>query len=559
LFKLKDDVEFNLKLNYLYDKLRQNFYSFNEMYLLDDTVSYFEQLDNINRPKSLGAEVEINVNKENYYLNNSFRLGLNEDLSTATLSTFDNSQSQRLKSTYQNFENEFSIAKVKDRVVLDYFFYITSDRSPQNLTISPFQAPGVLQFPDPISKVIQEVYIPSLYLNNSIGIKTGKRLIQHYKFGMSWQNQKLNSDLNAYSLSQSLITNDIKNRLNWNRYNLYAQGDFTFKSNDEKLKASFAIPLSFQKTKLSDEVGSREITNFLFTPHLNIAFDMGRENILNANFMLMNRPSELTDTYRGYILKNYRTLQAHDGLNQTKNEIYSLGYTFRKSINLFFLNANVSYINQNMLATLASNVTDNFSISNSLQNPINNLRSILISTKVSKYLFNIKSTINGGYSWQGSESNQYLNGDLIPYQLYFNTFQASLDSKIHDDLFVKYSGIYSTSISQAAGRKLNKGQSVQRIRQELELTWSPASNIYFMSGIEHFYNPVPSVDISNRYFIDTSVRYRWKRLRSDVSLSVSNIANEKAYSMSFLSSNSFYTNSYPLRGRLAMFKIQFTL
>jgi len=560
-YKLKNDFQLKMKLSYLYDKQDQNYNSTTTLFLPADTINYDESLSNLIKPRKLSAEFTLTANKDSYYFNNVLTFEHNTDLNNASLLTNSRILNQHLSKTFTNFSNQFTVTiPVKDKKPMTIFSYISNYKFPQRLTISPAIYPAGFNLPQTLSDLTQQVSTPTFYTNNYLNFTIPAKITQSYKLGVSWQSQKLSSELTGQPVNstQTIPADSAQNNLIWDRYKFYAETNFSYKA--KKLIISFTVPLSFQQTNFSNSFfkENEKLSKFYFNPALSMQIQSRKENMLNLSFRLTNEPGNINNVYSGYILTGYRSLQANNTSYESYRQSVNLGYTFRRSVKLFFFNLNASYSSQHSNTIPFSEIDDNFSINTTILSSANKRNSFTVSSGISKYLFELHTTISGNYSWQYSRSNQFFNQLPLPYDSYSQTMSANFDSKINKQIFLKYSGTYSHSTSEPAHSSATK-QTSNRLRQQADLTWLPVKVVYFKVSMEHLYNPNKNVSKVNSFFADATLQYKINKYKMDVEFSLLNIANTKVYNITSLSANSLSVTSYPLRGRMALLKAIFNL
>jgi len=560
-YKLKNDFQLKMKLSYLYDKQDQNYNSTTTLFLPADTINYDESLSNLIKPRKLSAEFTLTANKDSYYFNNVLTFEHNTDLNNASLLTNSRILNQHLSNTFTNFYNQFTVTiPVKGKKPMTVFSYISDYKFPQKLTISPAIYPAGFNLPQTLSELTQQVSTPTFYTNNYLNFTIPTKITQSYKLGASWQSQKLSSQLTGQPVNstQNIPADSAQNNLIWNRYKFYAETNFSYKA--KKLTISFAAPFSFQQTNFSNSFFKEDekLSKFYLNPALSMQMQTGKENNINLNYRFANEPGNIDNAYSGYILTGYRSLRANNTSYESDRQSVTLGYTFRRSVKLFFFNLNASYSSHHSNTIPFSEIDDNFSINNTILSSANQRNNFTISSGTSKYLFDLHTTLSGNYSWQYSRSNQYFNQVPFPYDNYSQMMSMSLDSKINKKLFLKYSGTYSHSASQPAHSSVAK-QTSNRLSQQADMTWLPVTVVYFKVSMEHLYNPNKNVTKVNSYFADATLQYKINKYKMDVEFSLLNIANTKVYNITTLSANSLSVTSYPLRGRIALMKATFNL
>lgn len=563
LIKLKNNLQLKLKVNCLYDKEIQKYQNSTEVLLNMDSVLYNQHLANTITPLKLKVELNLNENEKFHYFDNTIRLQYDKNLENASLFTNGSALSQYLKTNLIQFSNELTlIKKLKGISSIEIFSYISDGKYPQTLTISPSYYPSGFNFPDTLSTLMQKVTFPTFYTNNYLAINIPSTITQNYKLGASFQSQQLSTQLSgkASNSNQELLADSAQNDVHWERNKIYAEASYHYNTKSKNIAINIRAPLVFQRTNISNSSFEQNtsISNLFFTPELTIILDPVNENIFNLRYQYADDPGTIEKFYSGYILKDYRTIEANNAPYNISKQTFNLGYTFRKSAKLFFLNFNAGYTLQNSNTIPFSNIGDNFTITNYIASLDNKSYGWDLSSGASKYIFKLRTTISGSYFWQYKKSNQYFNNALLPYANYSQIITLVVDSKINKQIFLKYSCQYFHYKGEPAISHLDiPTQTVKRINQDIEFTYLPIESIYLKVGLEDLYSPVVNVKQINSLFADASIQYKLNKLHADVELSLLNITNINNYNITALTVNSISATSYPLRGRTGLLSMTF--
>ena len=169
---------------------------------------------------------------------------------------------------------------------------------------------------------------------------------QSYRTGFSVQSQKLTSDLNVLQNNSNIIpeSDSSMNHLNWTRKKLYAEASYDLPGTI--LKANLTLPVSLQQIDYSDSLYAlnKQLSRLYFNPQLRVKYQTSLENYLTLSYSYRNQTGTIEDMYRGYILTDYRTLQANNAdLTESGNQTAAMGFNYRKALTLFFASINVLY------------------------------------------------------------------------------------------------------------------------------------------------------------------------------------------------------------------------
>jgi len=561
LVHLKKDVQLKINLYELHDVQRQYYQKRSEIYLPQDTVRYSENQQNKLRPDILHSQFNLNVNKEKYYLNNALVLDYYHQSSYSNLMANNTLVNQVLKDNPLDFSNEFNLLKtLKFNHILEIYSYVNRFAEPETRTIEPNFNNAVFNEGKSYSQLVQTVTVPSFFTNNYFSYKIpSEKVTQSYKAGFSVQSQQLQSALNVVQNNQTIhgFSDSSANQTNWLRKRVYAEAQFDFPG--DKLKASINLPVNLQQIDYSDSLYyfNQGLTRLFFNPKISLTYKIATEKTLSLNYNLRNEFGNIEDSYRGYILTNYRSLYANNAaLTERQNNTFSLNYNQRKAITMFFFSVNASYNH------IASNNIASSVITNSFQQRVllpykNSIDSRTLNANSSKYIFALHTTVSGGLMLQSNRSNQIQNNVLLPYNTILTNFTASAETKFSNQLNASYKINYSRTESSSSAAISNT--IVKQAVQETTVNYSPTNNLLFnFSG--NYYLTVQNQNNNLKYFFaDAFARYKFNKIHTDLELNLNNILNTKTYSAVYLSANTYSFSSYQLPGRMMLLKATFTI
>ncbi|MFD0763626.1 carboxypeptidase regulatory-like domain-containing protein [Mucilaginibacter lutimaris] len=561
LVKLKKDVQLKANLSYLYDNQKQNYSRFSEYYLPTDTIRYAEVQNNRRRPDILHSQLTVNVNRDKYYLNNSFIADYSRNTGYSALNTNGTPVNQVFKDNLMDLSNEFSLMKTsKSNKIFEFYSYLNRSTEPENRVIEPNLNPEIFNNGVAYKQLTQTVDIPTWFTNNYVGFKIpGNYFTQSYKAGFSLQSQKLKSELSLTQSNNSInaVSDSSVNNLNWQRRKAYAEAGFDIPG--DKLKLNATLPLNLQQISYKDSYYSldKSLTRLYFNPRVSVKYQTSVENYISLAYNFRNDIGNIQDVYNGYILKNYRSLYANNAdLAERKTQNAMLGFNYRKAITLFFFSVNAGYTHMN-----ANNIASSI-LTNNIQQRIvlpfdNNIDSWTGNAYISKYSFGLRTTFSAGVSVQTTKLNQIQNNIILPYNTVSTTYSIGADTKVSDKVNFSYEANYDqiTSNSSAVATK----SKFERLIQQGSVNYAPLSNLFFSASADHYYTHQQQANDLKYIFADASMRYKFNKLKLDVELSAQNLFNTKTYSALFLSANTFTNSSYTIPGRFLLAKVMFNL
>src|SRR5690606_27517943 len=231
---------------YLFDHQQQDYQSQTSIFLPNDTIHYNEQQSNNSYPNQLHAQLNLNINKTSYYLNNTFIADYNPQSANSLLNTNGNEVKQSIQNNLRNFSNELNYMLKTNKKALEFYSYINRVNEPQTLKISPGLNAEYFNNGDPYQGLNQTTSIPSFFTNSYFTLHYGSlKLKQSYKIGVNTQHENLRSSLSKIILDNegSLPLDSGINNLQWNRNKLYIENNYTWQ--EDKFQLDFSLPLSY--------------------------------------------------------------------------------------------------------------------------------------------------------------------------------------------------------------------------------------------------------------------------------------------------------------------------
>ncbi|WP_342647873.1 hypothetical protein [Mucilaginibacter sp. CSA2-8R] len=560
LVNVKKDVQLKANLSYLHDRQLQNYVKVRETYLPGDTIRYTELQDNRKRPDLLHAQATLNINKSNYYLNNTLLTDYEQYRSTSALNANGVGSSQALKNGRLDFSNEFNLMKTYNSGnILEAYSYINRLSNPESRVLQPGINQDVFNQNIPYLQLLQTANIPTWFTNNYLSLKhAGDKITQSYKAGVSLQSQSLNSALTVIQTNgnTTAASNQSVNNLDWFKTKSYAEAAFDVPG--EKLKLGIRLPLSLQHITYSDRTYNlgKALTRLYFDPSIFVKYATAAEQYITAAYNFKNDIGDITQAYRGDILTNYRTLNAnYADLAERKTQNATVGYNYRKALKLFFWEVTAGYNHIDVNNITSAVLTDNFQRTVVLPYA-NSISTWSVVGSTSKYVYSLHTTFGAGYSWSTNKYNQILNNVLLPYTNYSNVVNGSAETKISNQLNLSYriTATRTTSRSSVAGSGTT---GITQLQHQGSINYNPLNNLFLRLSGDHYYTNQSLRNNLNYSFADFSVRYKINKRNTDLELTMLNIFNTKTYSAPFLTANNFTNSVYQLPGRMVTLKASF--
>ncbi|MES2329120.1 MAG: carboxypeptidase-like regulatory domain-containing protein [Bacteroidota bacterium] len=563
LVNLKNDYQLRINAFYLWDRQFQSSQVKSNYFLPNDTIRYFEKQDTRTISNVFNTQFTLTANKKDYYLNNVTILENKPTEVFADLqSTTSNNITQYLNGTVTNVSNSFGyVKKSTNGQILSFGSSINIIHNPATFTVEPGLYPAQFNNNIAYAGLIQQAAVPTFLTDNHVSFsKIWPTFQMHNKIGVNYQAQQLNTFLESRQLngSKAIVADSFINRLNWTRTRAYVETEFTY--NKGIVTITGTVPFTYQDTRYTGRLVKNQMSNLLITPRAYFKFLTGKEAWIFLGYSYGDTYGGISQVYDSYVMKGYRSFFSNGTLlNESKTHGISGGYTFKNTLKIFFLTVQASYMKSE------SNTINDTRLSAVLQQSrlipfINIFESTSASVNVSKYIFPLMTTITGRVNWQSSLGNGLQNGDLLQTQSDSYTYTAIVNSKLSSWFNMSYTGTYTTFGSKPIGNAHTTrpaSPAVEKWQHEVSANFSISSDFYFRIGGDNYRYLIPGSQENNYTFVDAAFTYKFNKLKTDIELSLTNLANIDTYGTASLSSNSIVESSYRIRPRMALVKFYF--
>lgn len=564
LYKTKKAVQYKSNFQFFYDNNTLNFYSRAENYLPGDTVTFREQQAFTNKPLLFNSSLNMMINKERYFFNNNIKVNLGRNLDNSSMNFNDYSFQQRLRKTVREFSNDLNwIPALRGKGIGELRWLISYNSNKQLLDIGDGYYSNIINHQGYYDHVKQMVEIPTLFSHTYFSYRmSGKVLNQEYRLGYIVQSQTMASLLSFEK--NGLVTpysGDPGNDLRWRRHDLYLSEEYQLKY--KKLVAVLRLPLTYRRTHYyQQEYGLNSNNNdLIFTPSLTTRYDLTTEQTLSAKYGYGNTFGNMSNVYRGTVLQNFRVLQANNAALQEKSmHSASVSYDFQKSITMLFLSAGLSWDGIEENAILSTEISDN--VQRTILLPYKNRqRNTSLNLVVSKYLFNLKSTVSLKSQWGRSQYTQLINGAFLPFYSDMLVLNGSVLKKMFGTVNLTYQPNCLWSFSKLKDKGAlntdNFSSRAFRIDQNMAVGFTVKKRLYVEINGRHNYTTQTNSSDLQYFFMDAKLRLSNTKKKIDMNLDVTNLFNIKNYTRYGISANRLIQDEYTIRGRMVILRMDY--
>jgi hypothetical protein len=563
LYKSKKGLQLKLSLQAFKDRNSLDYFSRTDNYLQGDTISFLEQQSFTNRPSLWNTSLNMMLNKNNYFFNNTFRFEFVKEDNSSYMNFNDYTFNQSVSRKIRSFSNDINwISSFSKKSIGELRWLLSYNGNNQSLDIGKgyyFQIPNQQ---DSYDEVIQSLSIPTVFSNFYLGYKIpGNVVAQQYTAGFILESESFDSRLQL--VKNATVTpyqGDAGNNLDWDRNNIYVSSEYQIKY--KRLKSTIKLPVSYQRIHYSQQEYNLDSKNgnLLFNPSVTVNYDFDPEHFMGISYFFNRNFSDISGVFRGGILRNYRTFVANDAdLQEKANHSIAATYNFQKAINMLFANIGISYDKINANAVLSTVFTDN--IQKTVFLPYRNSQNRLsLRAGFSKYLFGLKTTASLRSVWSRYRYLQILNNQAQPFYNDVLSFSAKIMKKIAQRTSLVYEprGIWNTSgpdkSKNGTGRPLHRAF---RLDQYLSIVFAPVNRMNVELSGKHSLSKQSNNDHVHYFFMDAKATYTLTNKRMDFSFSVTNLFNVTDYILYSLSPYQFNVDEYHIRGRMGVLKLSY--
>lgn len=565
LYNTKDTLQLRMNLQMFTDRNDLVYASRSDYFLPNDTVHYYNSQSAVLKPFLINTTITAFANKTKFLLNESMSVNLSGYENNSTLDFNGKSFSQQLYARTYDVSNDLQFTPaMRGNNIGNVRWYLGYYNTPQRLTIGTGIDSALLNNSNGYAGITQTSRIPSWVSEVSVyySLIGSHKVKKTFHAGLLNEKQQLRSSLMLTQNNQTVTpyTGDAGNDLQWRRDKLY--GDVMLSMDTKNLNASVKAPVSLQRIRYFQDDYKLDVEHrYVFVnPTLNIKYYLNAEDFVDAAYQYTNKLGNIAGVYRGLILSNYLFITASDADLQSRSQsTASVGYNFKRTPAMFFMNVGAGYTN-----TVANSILSTV-LTNDVQRTVllpyeNSQQGLSLNAGMSKYFFALRTKLSVNASWNKSQYNQFVNGQRFPFSNYAQTLTVGVQTRFKDRVNIDYSGNGTWSTSKPTDAKGNVLTSrFKRFDQRVLLGYTPRGGWYITAITSNVFVQREGMNNLVYWFADANARYRISRWRTDVELTLTNLFNVQEYKTATLNSNQYTFSSYALRGRMALVKFTFNL
>lgn len=530
--KISDDYKLDIRLNYLAEKLEANNSRVSSYYFEDGTQLDIEDNNSmLSKNHTLNGEVSLEANTDKFYLRNKLSADMDwKDTELAVTGSTPNEQFAKLPST--KIANNFSLVKRTGKNAFTVSSLNQFISKPHSLTV---EREGIRQH--------QTAEASAFYSNTSISYSYGWRKWQlSARAGFTANLRRLESELTGLESEKFPLDNNSS----MNYFRGYVLPGLTYRSGS--FRATLSLPLNYYHYRFNDSLkdGLARDNDFITSPSLSLNYRISSKWTLYASGNLNKQPVNESNFYTGLIMANFRSLNAGIvDFGNSSGKSVSAGFEYKNPINSWFFNGNVSRSRNTSIYTISEDfIGGGEYIVNTLVPQMNDADAWSARGSVSKGLDRIKGLVALDVNYSDVTSSMIRDGARIP----FTSRMLTLAPRVNGRIFKWLSAEYKLSFSRSYMDGVGGNSHTDGYTQSLSLHFYPTQKLNFSITGEHYYNQISATRSKHFVFADISAIYRIKN-NWEISLSATNLLNEKEYSYMMLGELSSVRASYAIRPR----------
>ncbi|WP_462264266.1 hypothetical protein [Mucilaginibacter sp.] len=504
-------------------------------------------------------------NAAKVFLDNKLDVQIDRQYDITALLTEAGNYNQQYNSLKLNINNALRIVKPFSGHLIGE---ITSQtgfiNAPENLNINPGIYPELLNDSVPYINSRQQAGKKAFYTRNRFSLRSSAGRFQQ-GYDVHFDLRHVDIDSKIYTTQATGIVTELpvsfQNNTGWTDMKAGAQGNYTYQLT--QFSFTTTLPVDFRRINFTDQSIASEAstqTYTLFNPSASFKWMPGNQHTIDLRAGRSTDFGNAEDLLPGQLIANYRTIYNNNRIiNKRENIAVNASYAYRNPINIFFFTTGLTY------NTISNNTISRVLISNDgltqiTRSPDNNgADRLMLLANVSKYLFDIKSTIRGGANLVLAHQDQIQNDLRLRATTKSINLSAEIDSKISERYNFNYKADYFQAYSRTNAANAESGGAVTRqVDQRLGITYYLQRALYLQTSGQLL--NIHADQISSKvFFNDIKLSWAINHSKTDLAFSVFNIFNNRHYETQSVDFTSYQLLRYKLRPRTILIDIRFLL
>ncbi len=529
LYKLNDDRQLRMQLNYLHDRSTQQWGNESRYYFAQDTITTLEQQDYRLRTDRLNAELNYENNGATNYLRNRLMLSGAWNDGLSSIRSKDEGESEARELTQQIRTSQLSVRNFFTRLHTGEH-YTWGIRS----FLRYSYLPAFIRLEDEDSNTSRtDMNVYDFYTDNSLYWLRKKN-------GVSLQlTAGIRGELSSVGQEETpplLPGATADERYDANGYTLYATPQVEWEKGNLQLTASAQLQWK--------ELPEQSYSHFFVNPRISMRYQLGPRWKVYLSGSLSGSAGGLSDFYPLPYRRDYRTwVQRSEIVPETTRQMAAIYSEYKNTIQEFFWTVSLAQAHTRYnLITEKDYSNGEFLISS--REYRNSGDSYTLNTVLSKgiYDWNLKTSLEATLSRsEGKQSNQ---GVVQSYRYDYLRLMPRLIWSASRFLQAEYKGSFACSSSKI-GENTELG-ALWNMVQRFTLNFGWKNTELILSG-EYYYNDLNEHQHLTNFLADASLVYKAKKWR--FTASAANLFDQKRYSYTAYSTVQSSTSWVNIRPR----------
>lgn len=556
LRRLKDGVEIRGNISYYNNRRNRNGSSSTTFYAPEGHILLTERISNTFRTDDLVLGVMIEKNEKDIYLHNrlNYHGQWNGDGGLLTMNQTESIHQDRSLEDF-SLMNNLSFARFIGKQLVSIQSNIEIARTPQHLTITPGQFPGILNGGIPYERLRQAVNNASFFANNQVKLthQIGRFAVTP-SLGVNYRSNRLQSSITTTANNEShRLGQGFANDMTSNQFQIAPSLRFDYRRNGWQLMLS--VPYQFNVFNVAQQ-GEKKldaVQESAILPSFLAIYTADGKNELAANIRYGNQFEHMDYFYDALIVNNYRSMKRHDvtllgstGFNST------VSYRFKNALKATFMNADYSYSYHTRNYLMSNAIGHGGQLTIDVVDRDNNRYSHSISFGYSKLFAGIKTTVKVNGSSNFGKSDYLLNNSV--HRLRSRSLKGGLElvNSSWDYLGVSYKVDYGKFISQVpyliSNHVIQNNHSLEIHGYFSENHRITLFNTYHLNNI---------VGVNDQFFVDAAYLWTVKKLNTDIKISALNIFDNRKFVQRFSDEYQLIVMDFAFRPRQFLISTHF--
>lgn len=535
LWKLKNG-EFKFNIDYSFNRVASNASSMTTFFLNEGNKVITEHLNGVEHEHSLNGKFIYELNQRSAFINNTLQTNIEwNDISLNTTGSTPNIQSVTLTDYY--IGNNFKMIKrFKGNHLVTFESRNEWELLPHTLNLDVNGNTYLQKFDDKAFFTHESASYAFTLKDVTVSLEGG---IKGY-----WRS--MNSNLSKLPEEISGITENV---VNTNSFTTYVNPKFEYWM--RKVDITLQLPISYAHYTFDNTIANRD--EVYFSPSL--GFNWKPNNRFSGSIRggLGRSPMNLNKIYPGLIMTNYRTLESGLGdFYSSSSQNVSASFNYKHTRHGLFANGLIMHSWTQLPYTMSQQLYDDYVIY-SYADADNDSKILLAMATLGKTL----NFMHGSFNLNGTFNRN--SSTLLSQEQSVQSVSTgwSIGGKINGSPCQWFSFDYAIEYYNNC-LTMNDADSpwLSTLTNELSINFVPHKMWQWQVSGEHYHNELAKNTYKTMFMIDTKLIF--KPIKNiELSLSLSNILNERQYNYIVYSQLSSFESQRSIRGRQVLFSIAF--